>query len=369
MKILILTWRDLKHSWAGGGEIYIFELAKRWLKMGHEVTVFCGQDLEKELPKSEIVDGIKIFRKGGRYSLYLWAIWYYLTKLRKDAEIVVDVENGIPFFTPLFCRKPKVCFVYHVHGRQFFYELDFPISQIGYFLEKYIFPLVYKGLPIVAISETTKEELARIGFNKKNITVVYAGTNGPEERQGGPIEKYFRPSILYLGRIKKYKRIDLLVRIFSQILKTVPKARLLIAGWGSEAFSVVDASMKTTLRRKIRIFGPVSESEKKRLLSRSWVFVNPSIGEGWSMAVMEANLHGTPAVAFNVTGLSESIRNGETGLLADDEKDFVKKICRLLKNASMREGFSQNARRWAQKFTWDKAAYQTIRLLKKLNRK
>ena len=177
MKILIFNWRDPKHTWAGGGEIYIFEQASRWVKMGHEVTVFCGEDIEKKLPSFEITNGVKIYRKGGRYSLYLWAIWYYFIYLREKMDIVIDVENGIPFFTPIFCRIPKITYVYHIHGNQFFYELPTPLSHIGFIIERFIFPLLYKHVPIIAISKATKKQLIKIGFREKNISIVYCGIN------------------------------------------------------------------------------------------------------------------------------------------------------------------------------------------------
>jgi glycosyltransferase involved in cell wall biosynthesis len=193
MKILIFNWRDLKHSWAGGGEIYIFEQAKRWVKMGHEVTVFCGNDKDKNLPFFETLDGIHIYRKGGRYSVYLWAIWYYFTKGRKDKDLVIDVQNGIPFFTPIFSRLPKISYVYHIHGNQFFYELPKPINYIGYTIERFIFPMLYRNTQIIAISKTTKKELMKINFPKENIHIVYCGINGPKI-----IKKQVQKSLLTL---------------------------------------------------------------------------------------------------------------------------------------------------------------------------
>jgi len=368
MKILIFNWRDLKHIWAGGGEIYVFEQASRWVKMGHEVTVFCGQDIEKNLPSFEIIDGIKIYRKGGRYNLYLWAIWYYFTRFRGKADVVIDVENGIPFFTPLFCRTPKICFVYHVHGNQFFYEFPAPLSHIGYAIEKFIFPLLYRHLQIIAISETTKKQLIKIGFKKDNITVVYCGMNELNQLSKTPVRKFSNPTLLYLGRIKKYKRVGLLVNVFQKIVEKVPLARLIIAGWGTEAANLADLIMKNPLRKKISLAGPVSNKDKKILLSRSWLFVNPSIGEGWSMAVIEANLHGTPAVSFDVPGLTESIQLGKTGLLAKDEEDLVKKICEILKDNSLRERLSANAALWANGFNWDRSAKESLSILKKVRR-
>lgn len=366
MRVLIFNWRDPKHTWAGGGEIYIFEQAKRWVKQGHEVTVFCGEDIEKDLPSFEIADEIKIHRKGGRYGLYLWAVWYYFTKLKKNTDIVIDVENGIPFFTPIFCRIPKICYVYHIHGRQFFYELPFPISRIGYTIEKFIFPLLYKNIPIQAISQTTKKQLNDIGFRNKNIAVVYSGMD--KSRSKITLKKFSNPTLLYLGRIKKYKRVDLLVTMFPKILEKIPNARLIIAGWGTEASSVTDLVMQSPLRRKIDLLGPVSNAEKKTFLSKSWIFVNPSIGEGWSIAVIEANLYGTPAVAFRVPGLSESIQDQKTGLLAKDENDFIEKICKILRDNNLREKLSKNAIELAASFNWDKSSMESLKILEKVRR-
>ena len=363
MRILIFNWRDLKHSWAGGGEIYIFEQAKRWVEMGHEVTVFCGQDIEKNLPSLETINGIKIYRKGGRFSLYIWAIWYYFRYFQGKVDIVIDVINGIPFLTPLFCRVPKIAYVYHVHGHQFFYELPFPLSHFGFIIERFIFPTFYKHLPVIAISETTKKQLIDLGFNKKNISVVYCGINAAHKSAKNKIKKFLYPTILYLGRIKKYKRVDLLVSIFPKIIEKMPHARLIIAGWGTEASNIANLVMKSPLRRKISLLGPVTEGEKKSLLSKAWVFVNPSIGEGWSMAVIEANLYGTPAISFDVSGLRESILSQKTGLLAKNEQDLIGNIHMLLRDNTLREKYSANAKKWANTFSWNYSAKESLRII------
>lgn len=367
MRILVFNWRDLRHIWAGGGEVYIFENASRWVKMGHEVTIFCGQNVRKDLPHYEEIKGIKIFRRGGRYTLYLWAIWYYFTQLRKNADIIVDVENGIPFFTPIFSRKPKLCIVHHVHGEQFFYEFLFPLNYIGFFIERYIFPLAYHRTPTIAVSATTKKELIKIGFRSKNIEIVYNGLNATKKKRK-QVEKYLNPTILFLGRIKKYKRVDLLISIFNTIVEKVPNTRLIIAGWGTGAFNIADLVMRNDLRRKITLRGPVNEEEKRMLLSKSWVFVNPSIGEGWGLGVIEANAQGTPAIAFNVSGLSESIQHGITGFLAKDKDDIIDKICTLLKDKYLVRKMGRHALVRAQTFNWDNSAKKSIQILKRIRR-
>lgn len=367
MKILVLNWRDIKNEWAGGSEVYLFELAKRWVKMGHKVTLFCGQDVRNKLPDEETIDGIEIIRRGGRFSLYFWAFWYYLTRLRNQCDIVVDVQNGIPFFSVLYCRKPKISIAYHVHGRQFFIELPFPLSSVGYIAEKFLFPLFYSNTRIMAISETTKHDLLKLGFKKKNIDIVYCGISGLG--LSNQYKKFTAPTILYLGRIKKYKRVDMLIKIMPEILKRVPNAHLFVAGWGTEGTSVMDISMRSGMRKKIKIIGTVNETEKKYLLTRAWVFVNPSIGEGWGISVIEANMHGTPAIAFKVAGLSESIKDGETGLLAITENELIEKICLILENKKLREKLSKNSVQWAKRFNWDDAAEESIQVMKKTLKK
>jgi len=361
MNILILNWRDTKHSWAGGSETYIHELAKRWVKLGNNVILFCGQDIVPNLPETEVIDGIKIYRKGGKFSVYFWAFIFYFKYFRKNTDLVLDVENGIPFFTPFYCRKKKVCLVYHVHGPQFFYELFFPLNIIGYFAEKYLFPLIYHHIDIMAISKSTKKELIKLSFSPKRIKIVEPGVsvNGS---QNFSVKKYSKPTIIYLGRIKKYKRIEILINMIPEILKQVPNARLLIAGWGSEAPFVVDQAMKSKVRKRIELVGPVSEYEKKMLLSKSWLFVNPSIHEGWGISVIETNLLGTPAVAFNVPGLSDSIKDRYTGYLCKNEGDMKDKIIEILKNNKLRNDLSENSKKWAQKFNWDNAARLSFRL-------
>ncbi|MEK7551088.1 MAG: glycosyltransferase family 4 protein [Patescibacteria group bacterium] len=364
MNILILNWRDTKHEWAGGGEVYVSELAKRWVKMGHSVSLFCGQDVKGGLKDEEVINGIKVYRKGGRFTLYFWAFIYYFKKFRKDTDVVVDVQNGIPFFTPLYIRKPKIAVVYHVHGKQFFIELPFPINIVGFVIEKYLFPLFYINTKIISISKTTKDDLIKLGLKSKGIEIVYCGIN--KIKANNSLNKFYKPTILYLGRIKKYKRVDLLIRVMPEILKKIPNANLIIAGWGTEASSITDMTMRSMSRRKVKIIGPVSEAEKNHLLSKAWVFVNPSIGEGWGISVIEANLHGAPTVAFNVAGLSESVKDNQTGFLAENESEFVEKVCRVLSDKELRLRLSKNAKKWADTFDWESAAIKSLSVIKKV---
>lgn len=365
MNILIFNWRDIKNSWAGGSELYIHELAKRWKKAGNTITMLAAQDPFQDLPNEEMIDGVRIIRKGGRLSVYFWLPYIYLSKLRKNTDIIIDIENGIPFFTPLFSLKKKIALVYHVHGKQFFYELSFPLNLVGFILEKYIFPILYQRTPIIAISKSTKDELIKLGFRKSNISIVTPGLQYPAVNK--KTRKYKRPTILYLGRIKKYKRLDILIDVFPEILKKVPNARLIVAGWGTEAPQISDIIMKNGFRRNVELLGPVSEKEKRMLLQKSWVMVNPSLHEGWGITVIEANYYGTPAVAFHVPGLSDAIKNNVTGFLCKSNDEFVQKITLLMQKKLLREKMSKKAHTFAKELTWEKASRNSLSLIKHVN--
>ena len=367
MRILILNWRDTKNQWGGGAEQYVHELAKRWVEMGHRVTLFCGQNYLQDLPTEENVDGIRVVRKGGQYTLYFWAAWYYITRFRNECDIVIDAVNGVPFFSPLYCHKPIVALQFHVHDMQFFIELPFPMSLVGYIMEKFFFRIFYLRTPIVAISETTKRDVANLGLSEKNTSVVYPAVtkNGNRLINHSTQKKFSRPTLLYLGKVKRYKRVDMLVRLMPEIIKRVPGTKLLIAGWGTFGPYLTDVSMKSLVKNNIKIVGPVSDKEKWQLMSKSWVCVNPSLHEGWGIPVIEGNIFGTPTVSFNVPGLSESIKNGQTGFLAETENEFVDKTVTLLKNTSLRERMSKNCIKWAGNFDWDKSASQFLRILQK----
>jgi glycosyltransferase involved in cell wall biosynthesis len=364
MNILIFNWRDIKSSWAGGGEIYVHELAKRWLKKGNTVTLFCANDPEKKLPKEEVIDGVRIVRKGGRFSVYFWAPFMYLTKLNKNTDFVVDIENGVPFFTPLFSLKKKIVLVYHVHGKQFFYELPFPLNIIGFLIEKFIFPVLYFNTEVMAISQSTKGKLMEIGFSKNKISIVEPGVMKASPTFLKKTAKYSHPTIIYLGRIKKYKRLDILVNAFPEIIKRIPKIRILLAGWGTEAPFISDLIMKNGFKRNIHILGPISEKEKRIFLRKSWMIVNPSLNEGWGISIIEANSYGTPAVAFKVPGLSDAIKNNKTGFLATSNEDFIDKIEQMLKNQKLRKKMEKESQRWADTLTWDKAAKNSLSIIK-----
>jgi len=348
MNILIFNWRDVKHPWSGGAEQYIHEIAKRWVKEGHKVTLFCGGF--RGLKKEEEIDGIKIVRRGGKYSVYFHAVLYYVFNCIGKYDVIIDAENGIPFFTPLFSRKPKILLVHHVHKEVFPLELPKLLSWFLSVLETKFMPFVYR-CSVVAVSESTKKDLIEIGLDSEKITIIHNGLNHSMFHTGRKSEK---PRVIYLGRIKKYKRVDLLEEAFFDVAKQMPEAELYIVGNG-----------KKGKEGNIIYTGFVSHEEKVRLLSSSWVFVNPSSKEGWGVSVIEANACGTPTIAFDVPGLRDSVADGYSGLLVkkQNKEALAEAILKVLKDEGLRLKLSKNSLKWARRFSWDKSAREFMRVI------
>lgn len=360
LNILILNWRDTKHIWAGGAEVYVQELAKRWVNEGNSVTIFCGNDRNNS--RNETIDGVNIVRRGGFYTVYLWAALYYVLRFRRNFDVIVDSENGIPFMSPLFSTKPVVLLIHHVHQEVFVTNMRFPLSYVGRFIEGKLMPFVYRNKTVITVSESSKKEIIKAGIAKEeNIQIVNPGI----EIVTGRVKKSSVPQLIYLGRLKAYKNVDVAIRAFALVLEKVKKAKFLIVGEGEAIRDLQDIVIKMELTDKINFLGKVSEKEKIKHLSESWVAVQPSDVEGWGITVLEANACKTPVVASKTNGLKDSIIDGKTGILVPvkDTKGFASAITRLMRNEKLRATYSKNAYAWAKNFSWDETSRTFLNVL------
>ena len=359
-RILIMNWRDTKHSFAGGAEVYIHELAKRWVKDGNQVTWFCGND--GNIPHNETIDGIRIVRRGGFYFVYVWGFIYYLTKFRGRFDVIIDCQNGIPFFSPIYAKEKIYCLLFHVHQEVFNKYLPKPLAWFASVLENRAMPYVYKNVRFMTISESTKSDMERLDIKGKGIEVVFPGVDLGEMQPG---DKNVNPTVLYLGRLKAYKSVDVLIRSFVEVVKKIENAKLLIAGSGEEEANLKALAADFGLDDNIEFLGRVTNEQKILLLQRAWVFVNPSLMEGWGITTIEANACGTPVVASDVPGLRDSVNNPHSGFLVShgDDKALALKLVELLGNNELRDKMSANAFAWSQKFDWDHSAKKGLAVL------
>lgn len=363
MNILIVNWRDVTHPWAGGAETHLHQLAKEWISLGHTITMLVGG--YKGAIQRDNLEGINIIRIGGTYSIFFFAPLYYLLNLRNKAfDCIVEVSHGIPFFLLLFAKKQTLLVIHHNHRR--LWQTEFPpiISQVGIFLEEKITPLIYRKTAVVTLSKSSRSELEKMGF--KNVTAIPPGIDNDFYKSSA--NKPAEPLILYLGRLRKYKRIDLLLKIFPEIKKQLPKARLIIAGDGQDRVRLKHLAHEKGLDKEIVFKGSVSEEEKLKLLQEAWVLAFPTLMEGWGLVIMEAAACGTPVVAFKVPGVVDAVVSGETGLLVNNLADFTRALVDILKHKSLRERLSRAAARRAFSFSWKKSALNMLQAMSRVQK-
>jgi glycosyltransferase involved in cell wall biosynthesis/O-antigen/teichoic acid export membrane protein len=352
-RILIFNWRDTEHSNAGGAEVYIHELARRWVQDGHAVTMFAGNDGKQA--RTATIDGVNVVRRGSFYLAYPWAFLYYMFQFRGRFDVIVDCHNGIPFFTPLYAKEPVVCLLHHVHQEVFHQFLPKPLAWLAATLENRLMPFAYRRCPFVTVSESSRNEMQAWGIVGTGIEIINPGIDLSRLTPGA---RRSVPTILYLGRLKAYKSIPVLLKAFKQVLSQVPDARLVIAGGGEELANLQQLSEELGITAQVEFTGKISEDDKTRHLQEAWVFVNPSMMEGWGITTIEANACGVPVVASNVPGLRDSVREGYSGFLVPygDEQALAAGLARLITDQPTWNQMSRNALEWAQNFDWNTIA-------------
>jgi glycosyltransferase involved in cell wall biosynthesis len=339
--VLFVTWRDLAHPQAGGSEVLIDRLARGLIERGHKAAVLCGGPVgARPYP---VVDA------GGTYSQYLRAPLAYRRHFL-DVDLVVDVENGIPFFSPLWRRKPVLCLVHHVHEDQWGLRFPAPVAKLGWLLEKRLMPAVYAHSLFLAVSESTRGALGTIGVPPDRIRVI---TEGVDVHDAG-VARPPTPLFTVLGRLVPHKRVDLVLRAWSKVQPEI----------GGELVVIGDGPDRATLEQLagpgVRFAGHVSEDEKWRLLGRSWLLVHGAHHEGWGIAVVEAAASGTPALAFDVPGVRDAVVDGTTGLLVSTEIELVGAWLALASDESRRQNLGEAARARAALLSWDATVAQFL---------
>jgi glycosyltransferase involved in cell wall biosynthesis len=320
LNILALNWRCVRHPQAGGAEINLFEQAKRWVSDGHRITVFCADPGREHAPeRDEVVDGIEVVRRGGRFTVYAFAAVFLLLNSRRF-DRVLDVANGIPFFAPLFSSRPVVLLVHHVHDQQWFAEFPPPAAAVGWFLERRVVPLLYKRRAVISVSPTTRDALVKTGVSGSQIRVIYNGVEPPQRTAEAAHSGQCR--IAYVGRIKRYKRLERLVRMIPDLREEFPNVHLDIAGSGDARPAIEALVEELGLRDHVSVHGFVGDQKKGEILGGATVFATPSMHEGWGLSVIEGQRVRLPNRSLRCARLRAAIRHGETGLLAADDEGF-----------------------------------------------
>jgi glycosyltransferase involved in cell wall biosynthesis len=305
------------------------------------------------------LDGIEVHRVGTRYSFQFEARRYFTRVLLSRAhDVLVEDINKVPLWTPRWGARRVVALVPHLFGGTAFRELPAPVAAAVWLAERPL-PWVYRGVAFEAVSESTAADLAGRGIARGDVRVIYNGvdsaffTPAPGTRAAAPL-------FAYLGRLKRYKGVDAVIRAFARVAH--PEARLEIAGKGDHEPALRQLANSLDLGDRVTFLGFVAEDEKLALLRRAWALALASPKEGWGITNLEAAACGTPVVASNSPGIRESVRDGETGILVPhgDVAALAAAMERLAADVGLVEQFGRQGRLFAETFTWERAADQTV---------
>ena len=361
MNIIWINHRDPQHPQSGGAEVHLREVGKRLVKKGCNLTL-----ISERFPGSKAedsIDGIKVLRRGGRFGIHLKAP-LLVRRLAKDADVIVDdIAHAVPWWSRFVTKIPVVGIVHHVHQSVATLELGIPLGTAVKLAERTIKPSYDT---IITVSQETKSQIEKLlKIEGHRIRVVYHGVDHETFRPNG--EKFPRPTLLSLGRIKKYKNLDHLLQAYGLAKKKVPDLRLVICGGGDYKRNIVDLAKLLNLDDVIFV-SRVGDEERVRLLQKSWALCSPSLVEGWGLVITEAAACGTPTLAYDGGGSSEAIINGETGYLVKngDVQALSDRIVTLNQDDQLRRSMSAAAIEYSNKFDWETSASETLKILESL---
>lgn len=352
-RLLWFNWKDIRNPEAGGAEVFTHEVAKRLVALGYVVTIFTSSFPGAK--HEETIDGVRIFREGSRLNVHGLGKKFYLGK-KDQFDIVIDEINTKPFMTPTFVDKPKVALIHQLAREYWHYEVPFPASIVGFYLLERHWLRKYLDVPTITVSRSTEQDLIGLGFRK--LSIVREGLSC-QQIVADPIKDPV-PTVVYLGRLTRAKRVDLLLDAFKHVKTSLPGARLVIAGDGY----LLDKTRKLAADG-VTVLGKIPGPDVPILLQRAWVLAYPSVREGFGLSIIEANSQGTPAVGFDVPGVRDAIRDGETGILVPngDVLGLGRAISSILRDSALRLRMSKNAVSYSRNFDWDSTSAEFDRVL------
>lgn len=355
----MVNWQDRLNPQAGGAEVHLHEIFGRVAARGHDVTLLASG--WSDAPVETGVDGMRVWRAGRRYTFPLVAYRAFVTRSRgEDFDIIVEDINKLPLFTPWWSRVPVLGLVPHLFGTTAFTQEAFPIAATVWLAER-LMPIAYGAVPFVAISRSTAGDLEKRGFDPERIRVIFPGLDHSRFKPDPSRPRFTEPTLAYVGRLKRYKGLDVVIRALAILEARGLRTRLLVAGRGDDAERLVRIAERARVEERVKFLGFVGEEEKIDLLRRAWVSVYPSPKEGWGITNLEAAACGTPCVASDSPGLRESVVDGVSGFLVrhDDPQAWADRLQAICTDPELRARLGEGGIAHAAGFTWDRAARET----------
>ncbi len=357
--IEIVAWRDLDHPEAGGSEVHAGRIAERWAAAGLDVELTTSRP--PGAPRRAERDGYRTRRPAGRYLIFPTVAAARLLHRRPRPDAVVEIWNGMPFFSPLWARHPRVVFLHHVHDGMWDMVLPPKLARVGKVIERRLAPPLYADTPVVTLSESSRRTIIEtLGLPPSRVSVVPPGVD-PRFRPGGPREK--APLVVAVGRLVSYKRFDLLVEVLVRVRARHPHLRAVVAGEGAERARLEALVAARGAQDWLQLPGHVSDDELVALYRRAWAVLSTSAYEGWGLTITEAAACGTPAIASRIDGHLDAIVDGESGILAEPGPEMEAALDMVLSNQLIRRRLQLGARERARSLTWDQTSFDTLQVL------
>jgi glycosyltransferase involved in cell wall biosynthesis len=359
VRILLVNWNDRDNPHAGGAEVHLHEIFRRLAVRGHAIDLVTsgwpGAAARAEL------DGMRVFRVGGRHSFALRARGLVRERLRAERyDVVVEDINKLPLFLPRVTRLPLLAIIPHLFGATAFREASWPVAAAVWLAERPL-PRAYRRAWFHAISDSTRDDLVARGVSRERIEVIYPGVDAAWYRPDPAVRRAPQPAFLYVGRLKRYKGVEIALRALVAARRARPDLTLDVAGQGDDRPRLEAVARGLGLAAAVRFLGFVPEEEKRDLLRRAWAVVFPSPKEGWGISNVEAAACGTPALASDSPGLRESVRHGETGYLVPhgDTDALAERMLTLAADPALVARLGAAARAFAAALSWDRTAVAT----------
>jgi glycosyltransferase involved in cell wall biosynthesis len=366
LHIVALNWRDLANPLAGGAEVHMEEILRYLGHHGHRCTLLsCGFP---GAPREVSADGYRVVRGGHPFDFNLVVPFLYRrVAAREPPDVVLDDINKIPFYSPLFARVPVLAVVPHLMGATVFREVN-PLVAAAVFAAEQPVRWVYRHCHFEVISESTRDDLVARGHDPERISVIHCGLDHAVYNIDGRVPKTAAPSLVYVGRIKRYKSVDHAIRALSIVRRQVPDCTLTIVGDGDGLPDLRALAASLGLAGAVHFAGYVPTADKVRLLQSAHAVVNPSVREGWALTNVEANGCGTACVAADSPGLRDSVLAGRTGLLYPygDVDALAASIVTVLRDRALRERMEVDGVAWARSLTWERCGEQTLALVERV---
>ena len=370
--VLLLCWRDTGHPQGGGSEAYLQRIGAQLVASGVEVTLRTAR--YPGAPRRDVVDGVRVSRGGGRYTVYIWAgLAMVLARIglgplrRVRPDVVIDTQNGIPFMARLAYGRRVAVLVHHCHREQ--WPVAGPMmGRVGWFVESRLSPRAHRRNQYVTVSLPSARDLAALGVRPAQIAVV---RNGLDEAPASTLTgvRTSTPRVVVLSRLVPHKQIEDALEAVAALRPRIPDLTLDIVGGGWWEQRLVEHAALLGISDAVSFHGHVDDETKHLVLQQSWVHILPSRKEGWALAVIEAGQHSVPTIGYRCSGgLTDSVVDGVTGVLVDDFDGLVDGLGELLSDRVLREQLGAKAHVRCGEFSWEQSADAMRTVLESVHR-